>query len=439
MRGSTGQGPAHRVPLTDDEDHVTGRCKDTDWRTKPTDRFLLRWIKVNLSARITPCLTGQARIRPWMITLASAMLGVTAGVIFALGYGWVAGFIAAMSQVADGVDGQYSRLTVQHSAAGAFWDSVLDRYSDGALVIGTLIYLFRLPVRVPTWSLMLLGSMAIIGSNLVSYSTSRAENLGIDLGRPTLASKGTRTSVIVVCGWMSYFLPGFPLIAVAYLALHPSVVVVGRLAKALRATGPAQPPVAGHGPCPATEIIDTIETGVIHGRFQVLHNDHLKYLMAGKQRCRRLVVGITNPDPSLTRTESSDPNRSSAIANPLTYYERYLMIRQSLMEAGLDVAEFSIVPLPINLPELYRYYVPMDAMFFLTIYDDWGRRKLERFRSLGLQTEVLWEKPPDEKGISASEVRRRMAEGEPWEGLVPPATRRLMEEWDIPGRLRKMI
>ena len=39
--------------------------------------------------------------------------------------------------------------------------------------------------------------------------------------------------------------------------------------------------------------------GVIHGRFQLLHNDHLKYLLAGKKRCEHLVVGITNPDPAL--------------------------------------------------------------------------------------------------------------------------------------------
>ncbi|MHA2009472.1 MAG: nicotinate-nucleotide adenylyltransferase, partial [Promethearchaeota archaeon] len=42
------------------------------------------------------------------------------------------------------------------------------------------------------------------------------------------------------------------------------------------------------------------DLGVIHGRFQVLHNDHIKYLMAGKKLCKYLVVGITNPDPSLT-------------------------------------------------------------------------------------------------------------------------------------------
>jgi D-arabinose 5-phosphate isomerase GutQ len=43
----------------------------------------------------------------------------------------------------------------------------------------------------------------------------------------------------------------------------------------------------------------TVDVGVIHGRFQILHNDHLKYLLAGKDLCRHLVIGITNPDSPL--------------------------------------------------------------------------------------------------------------------------------------------
>ena len=127
-----------------------------------------------------------------------------------------------------------------------------------------------------------------------------------------------------------------------------------------------------------------IETGVIHGRFQVLHNDHLRYLLAGKARCRHLVVGITNPDPSLTAVDEADPERHEPQANPLTYFERYLMIRDALPEAGLSEQEFSIVPFPVNRPELYRFYVPLDGTFFLTIYDDWGQRKREMFESAGL-------------------------------------------------------
>jgi nicotinamide mononucleotide adenylyltransferase len=180
------------------------------------------------------------------------------------------------------------------------------------------------------------------------------------------------------------------------------------------------------------------EIGVIHGRFQVVHNDHLKYLLAGKKRCRHLVVGITNPDPMLTREESADPKRTDPLANPLTYYERYVLVRSVLAESGLKPQQFSVVPLPINLPELYKYYVPMDAVFFLSIYDEWGRQKLSYFKSLGLKTHVLWEVKPEEKGISGSDVRSRMLRGEPWEHLVPPVVSVLVKKWDIPDRLRKI-
>ena len=181
-----------------------------------------------------------------------------------------------------------------------------------------------------------------------------------------------------------------------------------------------------------------IDTGVIHGRFQILHNDHLVYLMAGKERCRHLVVGVTNPDPSLTAEDPADPGRSLPSANPLTYLERHIMIREVLMEAGVALNEFTIVPFPINYPHLYVHYVPLDAVFFLTIYDGWGRRKRARFQEMGLSIEVLWERDRDEKGIEAGFVRDLMARGAPWEHMVPPATARLMKAWHIPERLRRM-
>jgi nicotinamide-nucleotide adenylyltransferase len=180
------------------------------------------------------------------------------------------------------------------------------------------------------------------------------------------------------------------------------------------------------------------ETGVIHGRFQVFHNDHLRYLMAGKARCRYLVVGITNPDPSLTAADETAPERHEPLANPLTYFERYAMIRDVLLETGLSEQAFSIVPFPVNRPDLYRFYVPLDATFFLTIYDDWGRKKKQMFESVGLRVEVLWERTSEEKGLLAGDIRRRMARGEPWEAMVPRAVARRLHAWDIPARLRRL-
>ena len=178
------------------------------------------------------------------------------------------------------------------------------------------------------------------------------------------------------------------------------------------------------------------DTGVIHGRFQILHNDHLKYLLAGKELCRHLVVGITNPDPSQVNHEASDPLRSSDVNNPLTYYERLQLVRNALASAGVSSKSFSIVPLPINTPERYKYYVPMDAVFFLSIYDDWGRQKKSYFESMGLTVHVLWEVTPSEKGISAGDVRDRMMRDEPWEHLVPANLANFLKKWNVAARLK---
>jgi nicotinamide mononucleotide adenylyltransferase len=178
--------------------------------------------------------------------------------------------------------------------------------------------------------------------------------------------------------------------------------------------------------------------GVIHGRFQVLHNDHLAYLLAGKARCEHLVVGITNPDPFLTRKDPADAQRAKSSANPLTYYERYVMVREALLRAQAGCASFSVVPFPINIPELYRYYVPLDAVFFMTICDEWGRKKLDLLSAQGLKVEVMWERSPEKKGITGAQVRQCMIAGEPWEHLVPESTAHLARKWNLEDRLRML-
>jgi nicotinamide-nucleotide adenylyltransferase len=181
-----------------------------------------------------------------------------------------------------------------------------------------------------------------------------------------------------------------------------------------------------------------IDTGAAHGRFQILHRDHLAYLLAAKARCRHLVIGITNPDPTLTKFDPADPQRSAPERNPLTYYERYQIIKAAFIEQGFGLEDFSLVPLPINFPELYQYYVPLHATFFLTIYDEWGERKLQLFESLGLKTEILWRKSTDEKGLTSTQIRLRIAQDRPWEDLVPPATVRMLKALNLLERIARL-
>lgn len=68
----------------------------------------------------------------------------------------------------------------------------------------------------------------------------------------------------------------------------------------------------------------------------------------------------------------------------------------------------------------------MEALFLLSIYDEWGRQKLGAFQAMGLKRHVLWEVSPERKGISAGDVRRLRQRGQPWEEMVPPQAPPLM-------------
>lgn len=159
--------------------------------------------------------------------------------------------------------------------------------------------------------------------------------------------------------------------------------------------------------------------GVVHGRFQLLHNDHVKYILAGMERCGRLVIGICNPDEGRTCFSEVDPHRSEKGANPFSYYERYQMIKGTLLEMGVDPARFDIVPFPINFPEMIFNYAPADAKYYLTIYDGWGLEKKRVLEELGCDIEILRHVRIEEKGISGTDVRRKIMLGEDWADLVP--------------------
>ena len=180
------------------------------------------------------------------------------------------------------------------------------------------------------------------------------------------------------------------------------------------------------------------KTGVIHGRFQPFHNDHLKYVLEGLKHVNLLYIGITNPDPSLTLDDKADVKRSEAFANPCTFFERLQMIRNSLNDLNVEPNRYIIVPFPINIPRLWRYYAPRDATYFLTIYDEWGERKLQLLTENGLKVRVLWRKSQAEKGITATEIRDCIIHDTKWVHLVPKGTVNVIKEFLIAKRLKEI-
>lgn len=204
------------------------------WKTKPTDRYVLRFIKIHFSAPISTLVVhSMPQIRPAAFTFLASGLGISGGIAFGLGCAWIGGLLAAFAQILDGVDGQVARLTGTVSSEGALLDSVLDRYMDFALLFGILFHTLRYSsgarfcdvIIGPGW-LIVLAAFAVAGCSQVSYATARAESLGLAYSRPEHAGKGSRTAVIVICGLLTPLWIHFPLVALFCLALHPNLAVI---------------------------------------------------------------------------------------------------------------------------------------------------------------------------------------------------------------------
>jgi CDP-diacylglycerol--glycerol-3-phosphate 3-phosphatidyltransferase len=121
----------------------------------------------------------KLRVSANALTTLGTVATVVGGIAFGMGHMRVGGVIVAITAIADALDGIVARRTGQVSIFGAFYDSVLDRVADGALLAGVAFFYANNPVHrnVPMLGITLVG---MIGTYMVSYTRARAEALGIN-------------------------------------------------------------------------------------------------------------------------------------------------------------------------------------------------------------------------------------------------------------------
>jgi CDP-diacylglycerol--glycerol-3-phosphate 3-phosphatidyltransferase len=121
-----------------------------------------------------------SKISPNALTFIGLLINIVAALFFgfargdhAVRYFFYAGLTIIGAGVFDMVDGRVARQTGQVSVFGAFFDSVIDRYSDVAIFFGLLIYYAR------GNRLFYVGLVAFVmtASLMVSYTRARAEAL----------------------------------------------------------------------------------------------------------------------------------------------------------------------------------------------------------------------------------------------------------------------
>lgn len=121
-----------------------------------------------------------ARINPNALTLMGLAVNTYAAFLFGYATGenqrrmfLYAGLVIIGSGFFDLVDGRVARASGRVSLFGAFFDSVVDRYSDASLLFGLLVFY----ARGQRFFYVVLTALVMISSIMVSYARARAESL----------------------------------------------------------------------------------------------------------------------------------------------------------------------------------------------------------------------------------------------------------------------
>ncbi|HWP49985.1 MAG TPA: CDP-alcohol phosphatidyltransferase family protein [Candidatus Limnocylindrales bacterium] len=113
----------------------------------------------------------KAGFTPNTLTLIGLGINVIATIAFGYRRPILAGVILIIAGAFDVLDGAVARMSGRVTSFGAFFDSVIDRYSDIAIFIGIIIYYALEKSKF----YITLSVIALIGTIMTSYVRARAE------------------------------------------------------------------------------------------------------------------------------------------------------------------------------------------------------------------------------------------------------------------------
>lgn len=113
----------------------------------------------------------QWGITPNALTLTGLGINLIASMLLWAGYFTLGGLVTLAAGLCDMLDGGVARIRGGEDRFGAFWDSIIDRYSDLFLLMGVLLYY----ARTGQIELVGLSCLAILGTVLIPYARAKAE------------------------------------------------------------------------------------------------------------------------------------------------------------------------------------------------------------------------------------------------------------------------
>jgi phosphatidylglycerophosphate synthase len=163
-------------------------------------------------------------VTPVQVTLVSASLLVGGAVAFGLRSYLLGAILTLAGAVTDCIDGDLARVRGSSSRRGAFLDSVLDRWTDGATILGLW---YSAPGRLGG-----IAGLAILASLLTSYTRARAQSLGTDVP-DGIGGRDARLLAIVAAVLLGEIFIGLAVVAVIgfITSAHRMIIANGRLAR----------------------------------------------------------------------------------------------------------------------------------------------------------------------------------------------------------------
>ncbi|MGE5111927.1 MAG: CDP-alcohol phosphatidyltransferase family protein [Acidobacteriaceae bacterium] len=160
------------------------------------------------------------RISPNVLTFIGLVINVIAALLFGFASAdnnqprlfLYAGLVIIGAGIFDMVDGRVARATNQVTIFGAFFDSVIDRYSDVALFFGLLVYY----ARANRFFYVVLVAFVMVSSVMVSYTRARAESL-IPLCKVGFMERPERIVLVIIGALFNRMAPVLWVIAVLSL------------------------------------------------------------------------------------------------------------------------------------------------------------------------------------------------------------------------------
>jgi CDP-diacylglycerol--glycerol-3-phosphate 3-phosphatidyltransferase len=171
------------------------------------------WVRRRAEALMSA--VGRVPLTPNQVTVVGMILTFFAAALAAFGQLRWAGVVLILAGTCDILDGALARSTRKSYTYGAFLDSTLDRYSEGAIYLGLAAYFVSVGGPLERW-LVLATLAALAGSFLVSYVRARAQSLGFTCDSGIFA-RPERVVLTVIGLVFSGVLGGYVLYAVVFL------------------------------------------------------------------------------------------------------------------------------------------------------------------------------------------------------------------------------